>query len=116
MAEADVCLGVFGTTPKAARVIPNKVFDGLSVERAVITADTPAIREALVPGRHLWTCPAGDPVALAETISRLKADPQTRRVLAAEGRGRFQEAFSIGAISRDLAAVVREVVPVEGGR
>ena len=116
MAEADVCLGIFGTTPKAARVIPNKVFDALAVERPVITADTPAIREALVPGRHLWTCPAGDPDALADAISRLKADPNTRRKLAAEGRTRFEEAFSIEAISRDLSAVVREVLPAQGGR
>jgi glycosyltransferase involved in cell wall biosynthesis len=116
MAEADVCLGIFGTTPKAARVIPNKVFDGLAVERPVITADTPAIREGLAPGRHLWTCPAGDPRALAEAISRLKADPETRRVLAAEGRRRFEEAFSIEAISRDLVRVVREVVPGRGSR
>jgi hypothetical protein len=36
--------------------------------------------------------------------------------VAADGRRRFEEVFSIGAISRDLAAVVREVVPDRGQR
>lgn len=110
MAAADVCLGIFGTTPKAGRVIPNKVFDGLAAGRAVITADTPAAREALVHGRHAWLVPAGDPRALAEGITRLGEDGDLRERLAREGRLRFDEAFSIDATARDMSAVVREVV------
>ena len=58
---ADMCLGIFGASPKAARVIPNKVFDGLAMARPVLTADTPAAREVLVHGRHAWLCPPADP-------------------------------------------------------
>ena len=42
-----VCLGIFGTSDKAVRVIPGKVFVALSAGKAVITADSPAIRELL---------------------------------------------------------------------
>jgi glycosyltransferase involved in cell wall biosynthesis len=110
MAASDVCLGIFGTGPKAGRVVPNKVFDALAAARPVITADTPAVREALVDGRHGLLIPAGDSRALAGSIGRLEGDSELRRRLAREGLRRFEEAFSIDAISRDLAAVVREVV------
>ena len=44
IASATLCLGVFGTTDKARRVVPNKVFECVAVGRPVVTGDTPAIR------------------------------------------------------------------------
>lgn len=38
---ADLCLGIFGTSAKAGRVIPNKVFQVLAAGRALITAQSP---------------------------------------------------------------------------
>ena len=40
IASAALCLGIFGTTAKAARVVPHKVFQCLAVGRPVLTADT----------------------------------------------------------------------------
>ena len=110
MSDADVCLGTFGTTARAGRVIPYKVFDALAVGRPVITADTPAIREALTGGEDVWLCPAGDSEALANAIVTLKADPELRKRLAANGRRVFQERFSVEAMTRDLTAVVSQLV------
>lgn len=47
IAEADVCLGIFGTSGKAASVIPNKVFQIIASGRPLVTRDSPAIRELL---------------------------------------------------------------------
>jgi glycosyltransferase involved in cell wall biosynthesis len=110
MASSHVCLGIFGTTPKAARVIPNKVFDALAVARPVISADTPAIRELLVDREHALLCPAGQPEALAHAITELAGDERLRQAIAARGHARFRECLSIEALSRDLGALVLDEI------
>ncbi len=108
MSESHVCLGIFGTTPKAARVIPNKVFDALAVGRPVVTADTPAVREVFTHGENIWLVPAGDEKALTEAILTLKNDTALRHRLAANGHALFKERFSIDAISRDITRIILE--------
>ncbi|AMO93809.1 glycosyl transferases group 1 family protein [Collimonas fungivorans] len=67
--QADICLGIFGTSKKAANVIPNKVFQIIAAQKPLITRDSPAIRELL---RHSPPCvsliPAGNANALAEIV------------------------------------------------
>jgi len=65
---ADVCLGVFGNTEKAQRVIPNKVFQILAAGRPLITGDTPAVRELVSPSRTIKLVPVGNPEALATAV------------------------------------------------
>jgi len=109
MSASHVCLGIFGTTPKAGRVIPNKVFDAVALARPVITADTPAIREAFTHGENIYLCPSGDGAALAEAILTLKKDLLLRRRIANEGHQLFKERFTIQAISKDLSLILREI-------
>lgn len=110
VAAADVCLGTFGTSARARRVIPYKVFDALAAGRPVITADTPAIREALTAGEDVWVCPGGDGGALADAVRTLKRDPALRGRLAANGHRTFTERFSVDALTRDLTAIIRELI------
>jgi glycosyltransferase involved in cell wall biosynthesis len=93
LAQAHVLLGIFGTSPKAARVVPNKVYQGLALGRPLVTADTPAIRAFFEPGVHLETVPAGDPGALAQAIRALRADPERRARLAAAGAAHVHACF-----------------------
>jgi glycosyltransferase involved in cell wall biosynthesis len=110
ISKSHVCLGIFGTTPKAARVIPNKVFDALAIGRPVVTADTPAIREVFTHGENIWLVPAGDEKALAEAIIALKSDGALRDRLAANGHAIFRERFSIDAITNDITRIILEVL------
>lgn len=72
VARHDVCLGIFGTGPKAQRVIPNKVFQGAAAGCAIVTSDTSPQRRAL--GEAAAFVPAGDPGALAAVLRRLAQD------------------------------------------
>ena len=71
--RADICLGIFGATDKAARVIPNKVFQIIAAGAPLITRDSPAIRELLsdnMPGVYL--VPPADPEAIVDAIHRFR--------------------------------------------
>ena len=122
--SADVCLGIFGTGPKARSVIPNKVFDALACRRPVITGASPAAREALTHGKDVWLCPAGDANALADAITTLKADPGARARIATAGHELFVRRFSIDALAADVSRTLLDVLerpreprtaPVGGG-
>jgi glycosyltransferase involved in cell wall biosynthesis len=69
IARADVCLGIFSASEKAASAIPNKVFQIVAAGRPVVTRDSSAIRELLA---HAPPCsylvPPADAHALAEAI------------------------------------------------
>ncbi len=70
--SADVCLGIFGASGKASRVIPNKVFQILSAGCPLVTMDSAAIQELLSggdPGIRL--VPPNDPRSLLNAILEL---------------------------------------------
>ncbi|MBN8630002.1 MAG: glycosyltransferase [Rhodobacterales bacterium] len=71
--KADICLGIFGNSQKAASVVPNKVYQALLSGRSVITRLSPAMLETFGdthPGLEL--VPPGDPEALLDAIERLE--------------------------------------------
>jgi glycosyltransferase involved in cell wall biosynthesis len=90
IARADVCMGIFGVTEKASRVIPYKCYEALAMRKPVCTGDSPAARELLTNGEHVLMSTMGDPQGLAENILKMQ-DPQLRKNLAENGHRIFQE-------------------------
>jgi GT2 family glycosyltransferase/glycosyltransferase involved in cell wall biosynthesis len=102
IAAADIVLGIFGSSRKAKMVVPNKVYEAAAVGSAMVTADTPAIREVFEDGREILLC-AADGASLADAIVRLaerEHGEALRRSLGEAARGRMQEAFSAEALGR----------------
>jgi glycosyltransferase involved in cell wall biosynthesis len=98
---ADVCLGVFGRSEKAGRVVPNKVYDGLACGRPVVTAASPGARELLHDGEDALLVPPGDGASLAAALHRL-LDEDERARLGAAALGLYRRACTPPAIARRL--------------
>ena len=105
IARAALCLGIFGTSGKASRVVPNKLYECLAVGRPVLTGDTPAVR-AMFDAGEVAVCPVGDPDALADAVRSLLADPARREAVAAAGHARYRRDYSEAALAERLAAVL----------
>jgi glycosyltransferase involved in cell wall biosynthesis len=102
---ADVCLGVFGGSEKAGRVVPNKVFDALACGRPVVTADTDGAREWLRNGESALLTPVGDASALAAALRGL-LDAGERARFGQAARALYRRAFTPEAVARILLAAL----------
>lgn len=108
--DADVCLGIFSGSPKARRVIPNKVVEAMACGKAIITADTPAVRELLTNGENVRLCRPGDSNDLAEKILELYRDEQLRAKLGENARKVFLETLAAEKIGKKLLEVLKRVI------
>lgn len=111
IAASHVCLGIFGTTAKAARVIPYKVFDAAAVGRAIVTRDSPAIREMLTDGTSALLCPPGNPEALAVALRRLRDDDALRLSLSQRAHEAYSRHGRPDAVGAGLARALQDRVP-----
>ena len=109
IAGADLCLGTFGVSPKARMVIPNKVYQAAAVGRAILTADTPALREVFTPGREIAVCPPGNSEALVEGIRALRRE-EAREQLATNARQLMATRFSRQAQAASLHTALGPMV------
>jgi glycosyltransferase involved in cell wall biosynthesis len=100
IAPAHVCLGIFGDTPKTARVIPNKLYQCAAMNKAVITARTPAVAEVFTDEEDVVLCNAADGRDLAAKILMLRDDPERIRRIGENAGSLFQRKLT----SRKLVA------------
>jgi glycosyltransferase involved in cell wall biosynthesis len=106
LSRSQIVLGAFGTTAKAGRVIPHKVYQGLAAGRAVVTGDGPGVREVFDHETHLVLVPRGDAAALAWALARLIASPEERARLGRRGRERAAEVGTPERIGASLAEAI----------
>lgn len=108
--QAGCALGVFGTSAKAGRVIPNKAFQALAVGVPLVTADTPAARELLRDGESALLVPPGDPEALARAVRRLASEPELRQRLGGGGRTAYEQHASEAVLGARWRALLERAL------
>ena len=107
---AGCALGIFGTSAKAQRVIPNKAFQALACGTPLVTADTPAARELLIHDESALLVPPGEPDALAAAMRRFAADSDLRRRLSEGGRAAYEAHASEAVLGRRWRGVLERAV------
>jgi len=108
--RSHLILGIFGTTDKAARVIPNKAFEALALGKPLITGDSPASRELLQDGHDAMLVPLGDFEALAERITWARENYDAALAIGSCGHSTFMDKASPACISDLLAGYVQTQV------
>jgi glycosyltransferase involved in cell wall biosynthesis len=105
--DAHVCLGIFGDSEKAQRVIPNKVFQCLAMEKPVVTALSPASLELIVSGEHGILCEPPFAQAIKKSVKQLKQNALLRQRLAVNGGKLFEGNLNSVRMVSKLADVLR---------
>jgi glycosyltransferase involved in cell wall biosynthesis len=107
---AACVLGIFGTTSKAGRVIPNKAFQAIACGRPLITSDTPAARELLTDGSDALLVPPGDAQGLAAAVRRLAADPALAERLGGAARATYLARACEGVLGKRWRELLERVL------
>lgn len=106
--RSDILLGVFGASDKAARVIPNKVYQALACGRPVITRASSTYPAPKNDG--LIEVPPDNPKALADAVHGLHDRRAELPRRAAAARRYYEDHFSIESIHGQLAAVLDDLL------
>lgn len=106
--RADICLGLFGTTDRTRRYIANKVFFALACAKPIISADTPAMREAFIDEMNCLMTSRGNADAIADAILRL-CDKSMREKIAKAGYELYKQRFTPNVIGQKLKNILEEI-------
>lgn len=105
----SVSLGIFGSSQKAQRVIANKIYDAAALGKAIITMDTPAVRELFTHNQDIVLI-SNDPQSLAEAIKELLADEALRRRIGEAAKERVQTETSLQKTGKNLQGFFEAVI------
>jgi len=97
MRSTDICLGVFGGSGKASRVLPFKLYAALAAGKPVITQRDYGLPDGVpaIPARLVEAAPA----AMADAIQQLARAEASREALSSRANQFFEEHLSARRIA-----------------
>jgi glycosyltransferase involved in cell wall biosynthesis len=107
---ADIFLGFLQKHPSVERIIPNKVYQGLALGRAVVTAESKVIRGVFTDRKNIYLCKPDNPKALVKAILHLKNNPKLRSEIAKNGYELYTQAFTPKVVGKKFSGYVSELV------
>ncbi len=109
LCQADILLGIFGSTPKAGLVIPNKMFQSMAVARPVITMSSEAYPEELLHSDVIGWVESGNPEQLSRKVAQFYDSRATLQERGVQTRKLFDRFFSEAILEKILAEILKRV-------
>jgi len=108
--DSDVCLGIFGSTLKAKKVLTNKVSQILASKKPLITMKSPATEESHLKSQdNCILIPPSCPEKLAEAILFLKNNPEESKQIAINGHQTYEKYLSMNVVGNRLVEIINDL-------
>jgi len=96
--------------PSRYEGLPLALLEAMAAGLPCVAADVDGVRQAVVPGESGMVCLPDDRASWRSALETLASDEQQRRRLAAGARRRYEQHFSLDAMSEKTAAIYRTVL------
>jgi glycosyltransferase involved in cell wall biosynthesis len=110
----QVCLGIFGSSAKSQRVVPQKLFLGAAAGCVIVTSETPPQRRVFE--NLAYYVHPGDAFALAGTLARLASNLEALSGQRLASQEFAQETFRPETVTAPLAERIRHFATPGHGR
>ncbi len=109
--KADILLGIFGQSPKAGRVIPNKVYQSLACGRPLITRQSGAYPASITDNSDngITFIPPGDAPALAAAVRAMVGSEVPLSLRCHQARQIYERCFSEEMVKKALHAALESL-------
>lgn len=108
--KADIFLGFLQKHPSVERIIPNKIYQGLALNKVVLTADAPVTRSLFKHKENIYLCPPANPAAFVKALIDLKNNPTLRKKIAENGYGLYSKQFTPKAVGKNLIEFIQKAL------
>lgn len=106
--NADVCLGAFGDTPQSLMTVQNKIYECMAMGKAVITGDSPAIRDKFTHKSNIFICER-KPAGIAKAVSTFKSHPELSEQIGERELSYFRQNYSLTSLGNKLVKYLNDI-------
>lgn len=96
--------------PSYREGLPKSLLEAAACGLPIVAADVPGCREVVRDGYNGLLVPPRDAAALSAALTRILAEPNTRRLMGARGRQRARQEFAQERVVAETIAVYRDLM------
>ena len=104
--DFDICLGIFGDTPKSDLVIPNKIYHYAALKKCIITKETLAIKEVFTNQKNIILS-SNSPKDIATQILTLKKDSSLTSSIADGAFKLINDSYNSNKIADQFISILK---------